>query len=102
MTLNVLGVLDKDTYIAPPYDALQEVIDVDVMLSESLLPSAPFKHVPFPDEYDIRENEHPLSVVLVVEEVPPATLTIDPLTLAALDPPDVTLTDVNDNDPFDI
>ena len=81
------------------------MMEVDEIFRESLLPITPFKHVPFPDEYVISENVHPLIVVLVVEEEeeePPSIVTIDLLTLAALDPSDLTFTDVNINDPCDI
>ena len=53
-------------YIPPPYLPLHEVMDVSDILSESLLPITPFTHVPFPDEYDIRENVHPLILVDVL------------------------------------
>ena len=52
------------------------------MLSESLFPITPFTHVPFPDEYEIRENVHPVIDVVVVELDPPSTFSIDALTLA--------------------
>ena len=59
------GAADKERYIPPPYDAVHDVIDAAVILRESEFPIFPFTHVPFPDEYVIRENEHPLITVLV-------------------------------------
>ena len=59
------GTREKERYIPPPYDAVHDVIDVAVILRESEFPIFPLTHVPFPDEYVIRENEHPLITVLV-------------------------------------
>ena len=90
-------------YIPPPYPPLHDVIDVDETVNESLLPIFPFTHVPFPDEYDIRENVHPLMLMVVVELDPPLTFTIDVLTFASLDvDADVTVIEDNVSDPCEI
>ena len=95
---------DNDAYIPPPYSPLHDLIDVFEIVTESLLPRFPFRHVPFPDENVIRENVHPVIVVLVVLKLnPPSTFTIDTFTLAAFEPDeDVTVTETNSSDPFEI
>ena len=60
-------------------------------------------HVPFPDGYDIRENTHSLSVVVVVDELDPlSTFTIDAVTRAGLELWDETVIELNVRDPFEM
>ena len=97
------GGLDMERYIPPPYNPLHEVIDVFVIVMESFFPITPLRHVPFPDIYDMRENEQLVIVVVVMVELdPPLTLTIDALTLAGFEFSDVTFTDVSVSDPLEI
>ena len=86
-----------------PYDAVHDVMDVDETVRESVVPIVPLRQVPFCDEFEIIENAQPVMVVVVVEIVPPARLTIDAVTLALVEvEEDVTVSDVNTSDPFEI
>ena len=46
-------------YSSLPYLVVHDVIEVSEIVTESVLPTAPFTHVPFPDEYDRSMNVHP-------------------------------------------
>ena len=45
--------------VSLPYLVVHDVIEVSEIVTESVLPTAPFTHVPFPDEYDRSMNVHP-------------------------------------------
>ena len=81
-TLKVLGLAVRERWIPPPYPPLHDVIDVFEIFREAEPPSAPFKHVPFPEEYDIGEKVHPVITVDVALLDRGAIFTIDAFTLA--------------------
>ena len=101
-TLSVLGVADRERQIPPPYPAVHDVIEVEEMVRESLLPITPFIHVPFPDANDIRENAHSVTVAFVVMFDPPAILISDEVTVTTDVDEDVTVMDVRVRDPAEI
>ena len=72
------------------------------MFRESLLPIIPFRHVPFPDTKEIRENVHSAIVVLVVVVDPPAMMITDALTFTTEVDEDVTVMDRRVSDPAEI